>query len=184
MAFLKAAAETPRHFKVLVAEAAPLYSGQQMVKELAQLKDNKGNVLIDTMLITDSAIFAMMSRVNKVIIGTHGILANGGLAGHSGAYTLTLAAKYHKVPVVVVSGIYKLAPRYAFDQDSLQEQGNPGMVLSYHDTLIDRVSVENPSFDYVPPEYVDLFVTDVGGHSPSYIYRLLKELYAIDDYDL
>jgi hypothetical protein len=29
--------------------------------------------------ITDSAVFAIMSRVNKVIIGTHGIMADGGL---------------------------------------------------------------------------------------------------------
>ena len=34
---------------------------------------------IDTTLITDSAVFAMMARVNKVIIGTHTVMANGGL---------------------------------------------------------------------------------------------------------
>ena len=35
---------------------------------------------IETTVITDSAIFAMMSRVNKVIIGAHTIMADGGLA--------------------------------------------------------------------------------------------------------
>lgn len=33
---------------------------------------------IETTVITDSAVFAMMSRINKVIIGTHTIMANGG----------------------------------------------------------------------------------------------------------
>lgn len=33
---------------------------------------------INTTLIPDSAIFAMMSRVNKVVIGTHSVMANGG----------------------------------------------------------------------------------------------------------
>ena len=33
---------------------------------------------IETTVITDSAVFAMMSRVNKVIIGTHTVMANGG----------------------------------------------------------------------------------------------------------
>ena len=33
---------------------------------------------IKTTIITDSAVFAMMSRVNKVIIGTHTVMANGG----------------------------------------------------------------------------------------------------------
>ena len=35
---------------------------------------------IETTVITDSAVFAMMSRVNKVIIGTHTVMANGGWA--------------------------------------------------------------------------------------------------------
>lgn len=42
-----------------------------MAKKLA-------NANIETTLITDSAVFAIMSRVNKVIIGTHTVLANGG----------------------------------------------------------------------------------------------------------
>jgi translation initiation factor eIF-2B subunit beta len=33
-----------------------------------------------------------MSRVDKVIIGTHAIMANGGLVNHSGAYMIALAA--------------------------------------------------------------------------------------------
>lgn len=33
---------------------------------------------INTILIPDSAIFPSMSRVNKVIIGAHSIMANGG----------------------------------------------------------------------------------------------------------
>ena len=33
---------------------------------------------IDTTVINDSAVFAIMSRVNKVIIGTHTVMANGG----------------------------------------------------------------------------------------------------------
>ena len=39
--------------------------GQEMAKSLAALG-------IDTTLITDAAVFAIMSRVNKVIMGTHG----------------------------------------------------------------------------------------------------------------
>jgi len=35
--------------------------------------------------------------------------------------------------------------------------------------------------DYVPPELVDLYVTNIGGFQPSYIYRLLNEFYHPDD---
>lgn len=41
----------------------------------------------------------MMSRVNKVIIGTHTVLANGGLKAINGSHAIALAAKYYSVPV-------------------------------------------------------------------------------------
>ena len=46
------------------------------------------------------------------------------------------------------------------------------------------VHVPNPMFDYVPPELISLFVTDTGGYTPSYIYRLLAEYYTREDFDL
>jgi translation initiation factor eIF-2B subunit beta len=47
---------------------------------------------INTTLIPDAAVFALMSRVDKVIIGTHAVMANGGLVAPSGAYMIALAA--------------------------------------------------------------------------------------------
>jgi hypothetical protein len=41
-----------------------------------------------------------------------------------------------------------------------------------------NVEVTNPCFDYVPPHLVGLFVTDTGGYTPSYVYRLLAEYYS------
>ena len=49
-----------------------------------------------------------------------------------------------------------------------------------HDEGAEPVNVEvaNPAFDYVPPDLVSLFVTDTGGYTPSYVYRLLAEYYS------
>lgn len=41
--------------------------------------------------------------------------------------------------------------------------------------------VVNPTFDYVPPKLVSLFITDTGGHNPSYMYRLIADYYSADD---
>lgn len=54
---------------------------------------------IETAVIPDTAIFAIMSRINKVIIGTHTVMANGGLRAASGVHTIALAAKHYSVPV-------------------------------------------------------------------------------------
>jgi hypothetical protein len=49
---------------------------------------------------------------------------------------------------------------------------------------MDYVDVSNPFFDYISPELVSLFITNLGGHPPSYIYRLLGENYNVEDYCL
>ena len=50
--------------QVVVAEGAPKYGGHLMARKLAQAG-------INTTAIADSAIFAMMARVNKVIMHGH-----------------------------------------------------------------------------------------------------------------
>ena len=59
-------------------------------------------------VIADSAVYAIMSRVNKVVIGidihviinyvltfdlgTHAVMANGGIISHTGAHMVTICA--------------------------------------------------------------------------------------------
>ncbi|MCJ1412331.1 GCD complex subunit gcd7 [Ptychographa xylographoides] len=117
---------------------------------------------ITVILIPDAAVFALMSRVNKVILGTHVVLANGGLVAAAGAKTIAKAARVHRTPVVVVTGVYKLSPIYPVDFESLIEYGDASAVFGYEDgDLVDKVDVENPLFDYVPAELVDLYITNL-----------------------
>lgn len=117
---------------------------------------------ITVILIPDSAVFALMSRVNKVILGTHSVLANGGLVAAAGTGGIAKAAKVHQTPVVVVSGIYKLSPVYPFDFDSLIEYGNASDVVGFDDgDMVDKIDVENPLYDYVPAELIDLYITNL-----------------------
>ena len=117
---------------------------------------------VTVVLIPDAAVFALMSRVNKVILGTHVVLANGGLVAAAGAKAIAKAAQVHKTPVVVVTGVYKLSPEYPFDFDSLIEYGDAGKVFGYEEgDLVGQVDVENPLFDYVPAELVDLYITNL-----------------------
>eukprot|EP01104_Vermistella_antarctica_P016144 TRINITY_DN5452_c0_g3_i1.p1 TRINITY_DN5452_c0_g3~~TRINITY_DN5452_c0_g3_i1.p1 ORF type:complete len:409 (+),score=105.66 TRINITY_DN5452_c0_g3_i1:67-1227(+) len=177
--FLKYASRK-RKFQVIVAESAPSFAGHSTARSLS----DSG---IDTTLISDGAVFAMMSRVNKVIIGAHAVLANGGLLAHSGIRVLAQAAKHHSVPVLVCCGLYKLCPIFLHDQDSLTDFISPSSVLSFDEADVGEgqlVQVCNPAYDYVPPDLVSIFVTNNGGHNPSYIYRLLNEFYCPEDYDL
>lgn len=178
--FLLYAAARKRNFRVIVAEGAPFFQGHGMAAELAR----KG---IATTIITDAAIFAIMSRVNKVIIGTHTVMANGGLKAVSGAHSLALAAKHCSVPLIVCAPMYKLSSHFlcTYDQDAFNRFVSPEPILDYSEgAMIGRVELVNPVFDYVPPELVTLFISNIGGNAPSYVYRLLAELYSPEDNDI
>ncbi|CAM0956981.1 unnamed protein product [Alopecurus aequalis] len=183
--FLYAAKEKKRSFRVFVAEGAPRYQGHVLAKELVE----KG---IQTTVITDSAVFAMISRVNMVIVGAHAIMANGGVIAPIGMSMVALAAQRHAVPFVVVAGSHKLCPLYPHNPEVLlNELKSPSDLLDFGEFSncmnfstqdgTPLLNVVNPTFDYVPPKLVSLFVTDTGGHSPSYIYRLISEYYSADD---
>jgi len=126
-----------------------------------------------------------MSRVNKVILGTHSVLANGGLVAAAGTKVIAHAAKVHHIPVVVVSGVYKLSPVYPFDFEALIEYGDSSKIIGYEDgDLVDKIDIENPLYDYVPAELVDLYITNLGGHAPSYLYRIVFDHYRKEDINL
>ena len=80
----------------------------------------------------------------------------------AGARIIAKAAHRHRTPVIVVSGIYKLSPEYPFEFETLIEYGDTGKVVSYQDgDLVDKLDVDNPLYDYVSPELVDLYITNL-----------------------
>ncbi|KAK0893631.1 GCD complex subunit gcd7 [Friedmanniomyces endolithicus] len=140
---------------------------------------------ITVILIPDTAVFALMSRINKVILAPHAVLANGSLLAAAGASTIALAAKTHHVPVVVLSGVYKLSPVYPFDTDELIEYGDPSKVVPFEEAeFTDKVDIVNPLYDWVDCDLVDLYITNLGGQAPSYLYRIVADHYRVEDIDL
>ncbi|PSC72427.1 translation initiation factor eIF-2B subunit beta [Micractinium conductrix] len=205
--FLRRAAEK-RNFEVVVAEASPTYQGQRMASELA-------GVGIQATLIPDSAVFAMMARVNKVVATAQALLANGGVMAPVGTHIVAMAARRHSVPFVVLCGIYKLStlfphnPAVNFndfkDPADLLPRDHEAVGLPRRiraETLrrmaeegdewrsglppgLPELTIANPSYDYVPPELISLFVTDQGhGFMPSYVYRQCNEFYHRQDFIL
>uniref|UniRef100_A0A8D2K7T1 Translation initiation factor eIF2B subunit beta n=1 Tax=Theropithecus gelada TaxID=9565 RepID=A0A8D2K7T1_THEGE len=121
----------------------------------------------------------------QVIIGTKTILANGALRAVTGTHTLALAAKHHSTPLIVCAPMFKLSPQFPNEEDSFHKFVAPEEVLPFTEgDILEKVSVHCPVFDYVPPELITLFISNIGGNAPSYIYRLMSELYHPDDHVL
>lgn len=170
-AFLKNAARR-RKFHVIVVESAPYLDGHELAANLTQIG-------LDVTLIPDSAIFTIISRVNTIIISSRSIFANGGLKAHVGTHSLALAAKHHNIPLIVLSSLYKLSPEYFANSNNLPDLYPADDVLSLN--FHPNVTVLNPSFDYVPPDLVTLFIFNTTKNAPSYVYRLLREMYVIEN---
>ena len=93
-----------------------------------------------------------------------------------------------------MGGLYKLSPLYPHDQDALNDLSSPSEVMTFKDISTIRTSdveVINPAFDYIDPDLIDLFITNVpvvptqsgagGGFGTSSIYRLISEYYSMED---
>ncbi|KAF7311514.1 hypothetical protein MKEN_01053700 [Mycena kentingensis (nom. inval.)] len=168
-----------RNYTVMVLETAPSYDGRTMSRALSTAG-------ISTFLVPDSSVYGLMSRVNKVILSTHAILANGGMFAVAGSMLAATAAHVHSTPVVVCAGQFKLTPLWnLYHEYGALDFGDPSQVLGFDEgALVDKVDVVNPYYDYVPPHLVDAYITNDGDHPPSSIYRLLKETYDDEDNEL
>ena len=177
--FFKYAANKNRQFHVFILEHAPFFTGHKMAINLS-----KSNIPVT--MVTDSAVFAIMARVNKIVIGTRSLLANGGLTAKSGTYNLALAAKNYNVPLLVCAPTYKFSPTYlpSFDPVICNSFLSPENVLSYESIFQSSLDIVVPMHDYVPPELVTLIIGSEMGNAPSYVYRIVSELYSAEDNDL
>ena len=123
---------------------------------------------IDVTVIPDSAIFAMMGRVNKVLLGCHAgnwflffvilVMADGSLIAVTGSKPMAIAAKHHSTPVVVCTGLFKLTPLHPHDSDAFNLFVSPNEThLASDGTKQDSLQ---PFYDYVEANLVNLFITN------------------------
>ncbi len=73
-------------FSTVVCESAPDRLGHLMAEKLAAAG-------LEVTVIRDSAAFAVMARINMVIMPTHAVMANGGLIARSGGHIIAQAAR-------------------------------------------------------------------------------------------
>ncbi|KAL8766473.1 MAG: hypothetical protein Q9209_006767 [Squamulea sp. 1 TL-2023] len=137
---------------------------------------------VTVVLVPFSAVFALMSRTSKVILDTHVVLADGSLVASAGAKVIAKAASMHRTPVIVLSGVYKFSPVYPFDVGTFMDFGDPSSIIGYDQgSLIEQTEVNNPLLDYLPADLIALYITNLGGHAPSYLYRIVADHYRSED---
>jgi len=125
-----------------------------------------------------------MPKIDKVIIGTRAIMANGGLISYNGIYNVCISAQFYSVPVIVVGGTFKLTPMYPFDHETFNEFLSPNTIcdLKYNTNKNSDLKFYTAAYDYIPPELITIYITNHGSQNPAYIYRLFSEFYSQEDF--
>ncbi|SHE93561.1 methylthioribose-1-phosphate isomerase [Fodinibius roseus] len=158
--------EKNKDIRVWVDETRPLLQGSRLTAwELM-------NAEIPMTLITDSTAGSLMRRgeVDKVIVGSDHVAANGDVANKIGTYPLAVLAKENKIP------FYVAVPFSTIDME-LQEGDNIPIEVREEDEITrfndsevapKKAEAYNPAFDITPHRYVTAFITEKGLIEPPF----------------
>ena len=158
--------------KVFVFVTRPYLQGARLTAwELEQEK-------IPYTLITDNMAGYMMKteKIDAVIVGADRIASNGDVANKIGTYSLSILAKYHKIPFYVV------APSSTIDFSTLYgtkikiEERSAEEVLKINGKEIapKGAQVRHPGFDITPASNITMIITEKGVFKPNKISTLKK----------
>ncbi|CRH02924.1 eukaryotic translation initiation factor 2b, subunit 2, putative [Plasmodium relictum] len=172
--FLKTINKKKDGISVIVVGGDINRSGFRMAKLLSE--DG-----VDTTYISDSAVFAVIPKVTKVVLGSVAVSSSGGAITKVGGYNIACSAQFNCKPVTIVLPLFKLiyVPLYdPLKQNELQ----PGPSMIYNDT--ENLYVRIPKYDYIPEHLITLYITEMGLVDSFQLYNITKKKYHPDDLDL
>ena len=163
---LGAAFRHGRLAQVWVDETRPLLQGARLTTW------EMGRLGIPHRLVTDSMVGALMSRglVDRVVVGSDRIAANGDVANKIGTYTVAVLAARHGVPFYVAAPLSTVDPRTASGADIPIEERAGDEVTSFGATRTAPGGTHgfNLAFDVTPAELVAAIVTEAGVLKPPF----------------
>jgi translation initiation factor eIF-2B subunit beta len=138
---------------------------------------------IRVILIPDSNVFALISRATKCVLSANAVLSNGAFVAPSGTKPVVKAARFHRIPTLVLAATYKLSPVYPYDKQEYVEYGDLNSVIEYQDQEMRRglKELRNPLTEMIDRGEVDLFLTNLGGVSAGEVGRVIRDQYWEED---
>lgn len=151
---------------VVIPEARTLDGGRRYVEDL---RDSA----LQLEFIPDAAIGSKVNGCDLAFIGAETVSAEGGCYNTTGSFLVALACQYWGVPLYTPTSLIKIDPLTALpdrrpipDLDSARLKR---LTAEWPDALAQRVTVSSPDLDYVPPELMTGFITELGILPPTAI---------------
>ncbi len=166
---LRKAKEKGKEIKVITSETRPIYQGRKTARELAESG-------IEVLYIVDSAMrwAAKKYKPDIALIGSDAIGSNGVIVNKIGSKLLALVAKEFDFPLYVTTMLLKLDLKSVLGDYIPMEMRDPKEI--WYDAP-EGVTILNPAFETVSPEYIDAIITEAGVIPPSDVLRSFKETY-------
>jgi len=157
-----------RKFTVYSDETRPLLQGSRLTAwEL-------GKAGIDVVTICDNMAAQLMKegRVDRVIVGSDRIAANGDAANKIGTYGLAVLAQHHNIPFYVAAPSSTIDLSLAHgDLIPIEHRGEDEVrMCGGRSTAPADVRVYNPAFDVTPHELIAGIITEQGLHDPPFAF--------------
>ncbi len=170
LAPMYAAHEAGMKIKVFADETRPLLQGSR----LTAWELNRAG--IDVTINCDNMAGQLMKegRIDRVIVGTDRVAANGDVANKIGTYSVAVLAKYHNVPFYVACPYSTIDLSLASgDLIPIEQRDGEEVANGFgRRTAPEGVPIFNPAFDVTPHELVTAIITDRGIVRPPYVEAL------------
>ena len=153
MGVLKRAHEMGKTVRVYCTETRPLFQGRISAKELSEAG-------LDVTLIVDSAVKAVMHRMDLVLVGADSITSTGDLINKIGTAGIAVIAKESGVGFYSCAELYKFDPLTMFGRITEIEERDPAEIADPKE--FKGVKIKNYAFDKTDAKYISGYITEKG----------------------
>ncbi|KAI9740484.1 MAG: hypothetical protein M1834_005064 [Cirrosporium novae-zelandiae] len=149
---------------------------------------------LNVKLAPDSHVAMMAKDIDMVLLGADRISGEGDVSNKTGSFPAVLCAKKlagdRQVDVVILAEVDKIAKPGALEH--VVEENNPEEVSEswsfksekeseYQDALAGGLKIHNIYFEWVPKEYVDVYVSEYGTLSREEVRQLAEKVAEMEE---
>jgi len=147
-------------FEVYCTETRPRFQGRITAKALADYG-------IKTTQIVDSAVSGYLKKIDFFLTGADVVFQDGSIMNKVGTHTISIAAKNFKTPHIVLTSTHCVESDVFVSLNEKIEERDVEEIWKETDGRPKNLNLRNPSFDIVPSELIDKFITEEGVFSPE-----------------